>query len=306
MTDNKTIRTIEGLKSYCKSLRAFDPYHTMSAKMRAINKFFGDENLDTAVIGLSGGVDSSLVYYMMLNASMYPKSPIKKVVGLFMPIKSRGITGQDAAKFHYDELINNIKKEWKRKSVNKTIDLTAVANSYYSAIGPKNDWVCGQIASIVRTPALYGVAAEYQSNDYKSIVVGTTNRDEGAYIGFFGKASDGMVDLQPIGDLHKSEVYEMSRILGVPEAIINRPPEGDVWNDVTDEELFGAPYDILEMYLTLLDNDATYLISYVTDYPNLLNCILNIEIQRKINIHKYGVGSPAYNIDIMPNTKYPR
>jgi len=299
MADNENIRTIEGLKSYCKSLRAFDPYHTMSAKMLAINNFFGDENLDTAIIGLSGGVDSSLVYYMLLNASTYANSPIKKVVGLFMPIKSRGITGQDAAKFHYDELVNNIKEEWKRASVNKTIDLTYVANSYYSAIVPKNDWVCGQIASVVRTPALYGVAAEYQANGYRSIVVGTTNRDEGAYIGFYGKASDGMVDLQPIADMHKSEVCEMSRMLGVPQEIINRPPEGDVWNGVTDEELFGAPYWFLELYQVLLENDATYLTSYVKDCPDATKWSINIEMSHDKNLHKYKVGSPSRYLDVL-------
>jgi NAD+ synthetase len=293
------VTTLQGLIEYCKDLRGFYVYDTLISKAYAINKFFEEEKLDSVVIGLSGGIDSALVYYLMLHASMYPKSPIKQVHGIFMPIKSRGITGQDAARFHYNELINCIPEHWKFKAHNRTVDLSSVANQYYIALNPKDDWTCGQIASIVRTPALYGAAAKLQSEEHKSIVVGTTNRDEGAYIGFFGKASDGMVDLQPIADLHKSEVREMAKILGVPKEIINRPPEGDVWNDVTDEELFGATYDVLEMYQTLLDNNATYLISKVKDSPELVKYILNIESAHEKNLHKYKVGSPARYVDVL-------
>lgn len=293
------ITKIEELKAYCKKLRSFNAYYTLTEKLKKINRFFKEENLDTAVVGLSGGIDSSLVYYMLLNAASYPNSKIKKVVGLFMPIKTTGITGQDAARFHYNELVASIPDEWKDKAESKTIDLTTAANSYYSVINTRNEWVCGQIASIVRTPALYGVAAEYQSKDYRSIVVGTTNRDEGAYIGFFGKASDGMVDLQPIADLHKSEVMELAKILRVPKEIIDRPPAGDVWNGVTDEQLFGAPYWFLELYQTLLENDATYLVSYVMDCPDAVKWSLNIESAHNKNAHKYKVGSPARYIDVL-------
>ena len=82
---------------------------------------------------------------------------------------------------------------------------------------------------------------------------GTTNRDEGAYIGFFGKASDGMVDLQPIADIHKSEVYAIAKILNIPEYIINASPKGDVWNNKLDVEMIGAPYDIVEVFILLLN-----------------------------------------------------
>jgi NAD+ synthetase len=299
MNSDKNIHTIEGLKAYCKDHRNFDAYYVLTNKIKLINKFFKDEELDTAVVGLSGGVDSSLVYYLLLSAASYPKSPIKKVMGTFMPIKAKGITGQDAARFHYDELINSIPKHWKKKAFNKTIDLSHAANAYYSALNVQDPWTCGQVASIVRTPALYGVAAQLQANGHKSIVVGTTNRDEGAYIGFFGKASDGMVDLQPLGDLHKSEVCELSKILNVPSEIINRPPEGDVWNDVTDEELFGAPYWFLELYQGLLENNATYLISYIKDCPDATKWAINIELAHSKNAHKYKVGSPARYVDVM-------
>lgn len=293
------IKSIEGLKKYCKNLRNFCALSTIVSKTKAINKFFTDENLDCAVVGLSGGIDSSLVYYMLLHAASVPGSPIKRVQGLFLPIKTPGTTGQDTAKFFYNELINSVISLYPEKFYSQEINLTKAAQAYYDEIHPYSDWGKGQIDSIVRTPALYGYAAKLQELEYKSIVVGTTNRDEGAYIGFFGKASDGMVDLQPIADLHKSEVYTLSRILKVPQEIIDRVPEGNVWNAQIDEDMIGAPYWFLELYQILLEHKATYLISYIQDCPEAVKWALNIESCHTKNLHKYKVGSPARYIDVL-------
>lgn len=306
-TGNDTrIKTKDELITYCKNLRDFNSTIVLSKKVKAINQFFEEEGLDTAVVGLSGGIDSSVVYYLLLYAANVYGSPIKRVVGAFMSIKTDGITGQDDAEKYFLELVDDVPEYILQNRVDFpiSIDLTKTAEAYFKALLPSNDWVRGQIGSIVRTPALYGLAAKQQYYGYKSIVVGTTNRDEGAYIGFFGKASDGMVDLQPIADLHKSEVYELAKLLNVPNSIINRIPKGDVWDNKNDEEMIGASYDVLEMYLTLLDNNATYLISYVKDCSDLNKWILNIEIQRQKNLHKYKVGPPARYVDVMENKKY--
>jgi NAD+ synthetase len=278
------ISTIEELKTFCKQLRNFDKIKVYFSKLIKINNFFKEEKLDSAVVGLSGGIDSSLVYKLLIDASKFPTSPIKRVEGVFMPIDALGITGQHKAEIYVHELINSIEGTTFIKK-----DLSKVAKEYYNVLGTNDPWTCGQIASIVRTPALYGIAAKLQHEGYKSIVVGTTNRDEGAYIGFFGKASDGMVDLQPIADLHKSEVYDLAELCGIPECIINRPPEGDVWDGRIDEEMFGAPYWFLEMYQILIENDARYLVGMCA----------NIEIQHMKNKHKYKVGSPSRYIDVM-------
>jgi NAD+ synthetase len=181
---------------------------------------------------VSGGVDSAVVYRLLVHASKQQDSPIKKIWALIMPICTDGTSNQD-------ETIrlgcNTILKE--PTTDYKIIDLTHVQNAYLNAAKYKNEefintWNSGQLASIVRTPCLYYHAALLQSGGYKSVVVGTTNRDEGAYVGFFGKASDGMVDLQPIADIHKSEVWEIARLLDVPSEIVNRAPQGDVWGSV--------------------------------------------------------------------------
>ncbi len=154
-------------------------------------------------------------------------------------------------------------------------------------------WSEGQCLSVVRTPALYGAAALLQAHGLRAVVVGTTNRDEGAYLGFFGKASDAMVDLQPISDLHKSEVRALALRLGVPAEVVDATPSGDVFDGRSDEAMIGAPYDVVEAVLRLreLGRDPTLAGHEATAAVDRLHAV---------NAHKYRVGSPAVHLDVMP------
>ena len=78
--------------------------------------------------------------------------------------------------------------------------------------------------------------------------MGTGNRDEDGYLGYFCKAGDGVVDVQLIADLHKSEVFKVGAVLGVPESILNSPPSADLWEGQTDENELGVTYDFVELY----------------------------------------------------------
>lgn len=291
------IKTINELKQLCYDLRNFDANSVLTSKLNKINEFFTSENLDSVVVGLSGGIDSSVVFKLLLEASNITNSPIKQVLGVFMPIYSPGTTGQDIAEKCVNNLLNSCKHYSAMKY--KKLDLSHASMSYRQVIGTTTNWHIGQIDSIVRTPALYGLAAKLQNVGYKSIVCGTTNRDEGAYIGFYGKASDGMNDLQPIADLHKSEVEQIAELLLLPYQIILRPPTGDVHDGKTDEDMIGCPYWFLEIYQILIENDATYLISYIKDCEDILKWCTNIEILHNKNKHKYKVGSPSRYIDVM-------
>jgi len=79
-------------------------------------------------------------------------------------------------------------------------------------------------------------------------VLGTGNHDEDGYLGYFCKAGDGVVDVQLISDLHKSEVFKVGAELGVPESILRSPPSADLWDGQTDEEELGVSYDFVELY----------------------------------------------------------
>lgn len=307
--------------------RGFDVNEYISRKINLINSFFRDENLDSAVIGISGGIDSAVVYSLLVHAAMYPDSPIKKVLGLVMPINTVGATNQVQAKNRAIEFLQGIIHEHIKNPSELgygenafdyiTVDLTEVATKYVSATKLKSTpFDEGQLVSVVRTPCLYHHAAILQSQGYKSIVVGTTNKSEGGYIGFYGKASDGMVDLQFISDLYKSEVYKVAEHLKcIPESIMNVKPMGDVYDGRVDEEMIGCPYWFLELFMMLrekFDYDIIQTNQYILDYVNsneyeiAYKYLQNIAEIRAKNAHKYNVGSPARNLEIsIGNYEYP-
>lgn len=298
--------TIKNIELSTKSIRNFNAEKYIAAKCDKINKFFYTHDLDAAVVGISGGIDSAVTIALLNRAASIEGSPIKRIEGIIMPIHGKGTSGQHDATNNGLKVMQMFHES--KITGHRLFDLTAAFDSYVQWMTPNiNDaWAMGQLASIVRTPALYYSAALLQSMHFKSIVVGTTNRDEGSYIGFFGKASDAMVDLQPIADIHKSEVYAIAELLGVPEQIINAKPKGDVWDGKNDEEMIGAPYWFLEMYLIFKDefsavqrNDA-YLKLNNEEQEIFRKYALAIENLHKKNAHKYDVGCPSHFIDVMP------
>ena len=80
------------------------------------------------------------------------------------------------------------------------------------------------------------------------VVMGTGNRDEDGYLGYFCKAGDGVVDVQLIADLHKSEVFAVGKALGVPRSVLESPPSADLWEGQTDEAELGVTYDFVELF----------------------------------------------------------
>lgn len=286
-----------------KSLRGFNAHNYLSSKCEAINGFFRDQKLDSVVMGLSGGIDSAVTFALLNKAAQEDDSAIRKVLGLLLPVSGEGTTNQDDATSRGMLL----KKYCNDKTEILIHDLSESLKSYVST-SPilSNTWAKGQLASIVRTPALYYHAAILQTQGYKSIVSGTINRDEGSYLGFFGKASDAMTDLQPIADLHKSEVYEIAELLDVPAEIKKAIPAGDVWDAKTDEEMIGAPYWFIEAYLLTKEfgikvNTDLFEKSEKEDFIRFSD---NIEKHHLKNRHKYCVGNPSHFIDVM-NRKIP-
>jgi len=292
---------LKEISNQLKTLREFKVEEYLNKKVLAINNFFYLNNLDAAVIGISGGIDSALSIRLLKEAHIQKDSPLKKILGLVMPIKGNGTTGQDEA---MEKAIRFMEVE----QIDYLIaDLTSPYNEYLSV--NKQDttpWTNGQLASIVRTPYIYFQAAYLQQQGYKSLVVGTTNRDEGSYIGFFGKASDAMVDLQPIADIHKTEVYELAKHLNIYEDIIKSTPRGDVWDGKIDEEMIGAPYWFLEIYLLIKEYNKFDIIEHLSlnEKELYLKYSRAIENIHSKNAHKYKVGNPAHFIDVM-NRKIP-
>ena len=158
--------------------------------------------------------------------------------------------------------------------------------------------VTANIRSRLRMVTLYGVAGAN-----KSLVCGTGNKIEDYGVGFFTKFGDGGVDVSPIGDLVKSEVYALGRELGVNEAILQARPTDGLWSDGrTDEDQIGASYDELEWALDYCErhqiksNEEVKSIGLLDkDLSAREQVVLNIYWSRHIaNQHKMNLPPVAY------------
>lgn len=286
-----------------RSERNFSAQIYINKKTAAINKYMRKHSLNSCVVGISGGIDSAVTLGIIFNASLLKDSPIKKIVPVLMPIFSKeGATNQKQS-IYLGKIVTN---KFKLKPF--VLDLTRIHEISKKTVDKNikidgKGWASGQLVTYIRTPVLYYITSLLSQAGYHSIVCGTTNRDEGAYLGFFGKASDGMVDLQIISDIHKSEVYDLARLMGIPKEVIESIPSGDTYNGRTDEEFFGTTYDFVELYilyLTLLTKSKQEKIQQKWSIKTKKQFKILVDRLEKIhnyNNHKY-LGSPSVHLDI--------
>lgn len=285
--------------------RCFDKQEILDKKSEKINNYFSLYKLSTAIVAVSGGIDSALVVSMIQYASKKKNSPIKNIIPIFIPAyDNEGVTGQESACERAKELCKVLELDLIELDISNSANL--LGKSIEGTTGIKADnWSKGQFVPYLRTTSLYYYATLYTQNNQKAVIVGTTNADEGQYIGFFGKASDGLVDIQLISDLHKSEVYALSELLNVPNSIMNVSPTGDMYDSRLDEEVFGAPYSFVELYTYFLSLDKDKQNEFISkieikehkeDFYKLQE---NLENMHSYNKHKYLGCSPAVHMDVL-------
>ncbi len=289
-----------------RSERGFEASAVAQGKVLLINSYCDQHDIDAVVVGLSGGIDSAVVAALLQAARATEGSPITRIVPIFLPVHDqRAATGQQDARLRAELTASCLGLDLLE------VDLSEPHRAMLEAAGAGvgaavDDWASGQLVSYLRTPALYFQTSLLTATGHKALVAGTTNRDEGAYLGYVGKASDGMVDLQLITDLHKSEVYKLARALDLPEPLLEATPTGDMYDGRIDEEVFGAPYDFVELYLSWLclskgrrhelraELDAD-------DQRSFESMALALERVHRHNAHKYLVGSPAVHLNVLPS-----
>jgi NAD+ synthase len=187
---------------------------------------------DRAVIGLSGGIDSTTTAHLAVEAL-----GADAVHGLVMPSTvNREANMSDAERvagmlgISYD-----------------VIEIEPIVEAFYDAYpeGADDQVAAGNVRVRARAVLNYFVA-----NHENAIVLGTGNRSE-TLVGYFTKYGDGAVDCLPIGNLYKQQVRQLARNLGVPEDLVTKTPSAGMWVGQTDEAELGLDYDTLDAILAL-------------------------------------------------------
>lgn len=183
------------------------------------------------VVGLSGGIDSSVA------AVLSQKAVGSGVLGLIIPCAGSKTQDRKDA----EELSRAFGIPVKTLLLTKTFDvLCSAAPEEWMDRLPK-----ANLKSRLRMCALYLAA-----NARNALVVGTSNKTE-IVTGYYTKYGDGGVDLEPIGDLYKTEIRELAAYLGVPQCIIDKAPSAGLWEGQTDEGELGITYEALDKAIDL-------------------------------------------------------
>ena len=194
------------------------------------------------VVGISGGIDSALTSILCAETG-------KKVILINMPIRQTEAE-YSRAQMHIEDLL----KRYKNVS-SYEIGLSDVFTEFEKLMPfniDENMLAMANSRSRLRMTTLYAVA---QANG--CLVAGTGNKVEDFGVGFFTKYGDGGVDLSPIADLFKTEVFEMARKLGVIEEILSAKPTDGLWADGrSDEDQIGATYPELEWAMEYINSDS--------------------------------------------------
>ncbi len=278
---------------------------------------------DGIVVGLSGGVDSAVTAALSVKAL-----GADKIVGLIMPEKesnpiSAQLAGELAVKLGIEHKTREITPILEVFGVYDTRD--GIVKKYFPEFDGSQKWSLVMPGSFLETSALnfYSLKIDsaggsqtkrlkpedlrtiigatdlkqrtrmsvlYQEAETRNYVVaGTTNLSETA-LGFYVKYGDGGVDIEPLGYLYKTYIYQIARELDIPEGIISRSPSPDTFSsEVADEDFFfRLPYDKLDLFLwAFREKTAEEEVSRVLDVePDKVRRILN-DIRRKSEISEH-------------------
>ena len=203
---------------------------------------YANKNAITSlVVGVSGGIDSAVTSILCAKTGL-------RTIAISMPIHQNEIQN-NLSVMHCKWLSSN----WSNVE-NHVVDLSGTFDSISSVLREKgaDDLSLANTRSRLRMTALYSMASFNNG-----IVVGTGNKVEDFGVGFYTKYGDGGVDISPIADLYKSEIYSIAESLGVIKEIQDAAPTDGLWDDGrTDEEQIGATYEELEWAMREIENPS--------------------------------------------------
>lgn len=203
--------------------------------VKGIQEYFEKSNAKHAVIGVSGGLDSSVTLKLLVEAI-----GADNITAVLMP--ETGLT-PELSMNHARKICEAWKVPYYYIQIN---DLVTEFNAL--------PWKQSHTAHIntkarIRAMILYNLA-----NTLNGLVIGTSNKSE-LMLGYFTKYGDGACDLEPLGDLFKSEVFKLASHIGIPEEIIAKKPSAELYMNQTDEKELGAPYEDLDKILLKIEEE---------------------------------------------------
>ncbi len=174
------------------------------------------------VIGLSGGVDSSLVAFLAVRAL-----GAQNVLGVMMPYR----TSDPASRADAETVAKQL------GIATRIIEVSPMVEPYLTQFVNGDARRRGNVMARARMIALYD-----QSEEFHALVIGTSNKTE-ALLGYTTQFGDNAAAIHPITDLYKAQVRQLARAVGVPQKIIDKAPSADLWQGQTDEGELGFTYD---------------------------------------------------------------
>ncbi|MCK4648455.1 NAD+ synthase [bacterium] len=198
-----------------------------------IRKQVKEASFDKVVFGLSGGLDSAIIASLAKEAL-----GVENVYGIVLPYETSNKEDVEDAKGIIETLGINLIE----------VDISLVVDSLLSSLKDTDKIRKGNIMARARMITLYDQAAKY-----KALVLGTSNKTE-LLLGYFTKYGDSGVDIEPLGDLYKTQVRQLAKDLGIPERIIKKVPTAGLWPGQTDEEELGFTYEEVDkLFYHMLD-----------------------------------------------------
>ncbi len=183
---------------------------------------------EKVVVGISGGVDSALTAFLSAEALGR-----ENVIGISMPYRTSSPQSVEDARL----VAETLKIEFHE------IDITPQVDAYYSLFPDADNVRRGNKMARERMSILYDFA-----HWKRALVIGTSNKSE-LLIGYSTRWGDSAHDINPLGDLYKTQVWEMAEFVGVPERIVKKKPSADLWPGQTDEGEIGLSYRTLDLIL---------------------------------------------------------
>jgi NAD+ synthase len=208
-----------------------NPKIALSMIDRFLQEELGKTGLKGVVLGLSGGVDSAVASALAVHA-LGPE----RVLVVKMPYR----TSSPASEADADGVIAHLGVRADR------VDITPMVDAYFDGVPEASPLRRGNFMARVRMSVLFDRSARESH-----LVLGTSNKTE-LLLGYGTWYGDMASSLNPIGDLYKTQVWQLARHLGLPASVVNKPPSADLWPDQTDEGEMGLSYAEADAILCLM------------------------------------------------------